>query len=68
MISLITALMLTAPMNTVHDFSTADRGNFYTIHDTVMGGVSAGKLTFTGDGSMVFSGNLSLIYSLTPIT
>lgn len=59
MLSLITALMLASP-NVVHDFSAADRENFSTINDTVMGGKSDAALSVTDEGSMVFSGNVSL--------
>ena len=31
-----------------------------TVNDTVMGGVSEGQYTFTGDNTLLFRGNLSL--------
>lgn len=42
------------------DFDTADTSQWSTIHDTVMGGRSVGRLSSTDDGTMRFRGNVSL--------
>lgn len=41
-------------------FDTADTSQWSTVHDTVMGGRSVGRLSATGDGTLRFRGTVSL--------
>ena len=65
--SLASLILLAAPLHgsgeepmTLFDFDAADAANWTTIHDTVMGGRSAGRIARTEDGTLRFWGNLSL--------
>lgn len=45
---------------TLYDFGADDNSRWLTIHDTVMGGRSNGKVQRTEQNSLLFQGNLSL--------
>ena len=43
------------------DFSSAQSAeDWYAINDGVMGGVSSGRITWTGEGTVTFEGRVSL--------
>lgn len=42
------------------DFEATDTNQWTTVHDTVMGGRSDGRVSLTDDGTLSFRGNLSL--------
>ena len=60
--SLGTALPANAQDKLLTDFSSEQQVQraWVTVNDTVMGGVSEGQYTFTGDNTLLFRGNLSL--------
>ena len=53
-------LSLTVTSQTVYDFGEEDDSRWLTIHDTVMGGKSNGKVSRTENNSLLFQGDLSL--------
>jgi len=57
---LVALLPLAMPPQTIHDFGANDDSRWYTTHDTVMGGVSDGRVARTENNTLLFQGNLSL--------
>ncbi|MEM9914749.1 MAG: CIA30 family protein [Planctomycetota bacterium] len=57
-----TAFPANAQDKLLTDFSSEEQVQraWVTVNDTVMGGVSEGQYTFTGDNTLLFRGNLSL--------
>jgi NADH dehydrogenase [ubiquinone] 1 alpha subcomplex assembly factor 1 len=56
----LTLLSLTITSQTVYDFGEKDDSRWLTIHDTVMGGKSNGKVFRTENNSLLFQGDISL--------
>lgn len=59
--ALIGQSVLSAEAKTVFDFDEPGAGdNWFSVNDGVMGGISKGSFRITADGSLLFSGTLSL--------
>ncbi len=56
---IFTLLSLSITPQTVFDFGEKDSSRWLTIHDTVMGGVSKGKVSRTVNSTLLFQGDLS---------
>jgi NADH dehydrogenase [ubiquinone] 1 alpha subcomplex assembly factor 1 len=59
-ILILSVLSFTVTSQTVYDFGKKDNSRWLTVHDSVMGGISNGKVSRTGNDSLLFQGNLSL--------
>lgn len=53
-------LALSQSGQTLYDFGPQDQSRWTTVHDTVMGGVSRGTIKKSENGTLIFSGSLSL--------
>lgn len=56
----LSLLSLTFTSQAIYDFGEKDESRWLTIHDSVMGGISNGKVSRTENNSLLFQGNLSL--------
>jgi NADH dehydrogenase [ubiquinone] 1 alpha subcomplex assembly factor 1 len=57
---LLTSILLLGGQELITSFSPSDQLNWGTVHDTVMGGRSSGRILYTQEETMLFKGNVSL--------
>lgn len=57
---LLTSILLLGSQELITSFSPSDQLNWGTVHDTVMGGRSSGRIFYTQEETMLFKGEVSL--------